>query len=145
MNKLLATAFLCLLGCAGVHPPGRATTPEPSTGAKLFNAGLEFARQGDPVRAEQYLSLATERGVPSSRTYPHLVRAALRRSGYGAALNYTRRHLLVAPGDSRARRILSSLQTALTRTAQFTLSRHDTPVPTRQVPRSRKGPSHDPS
>ena len=79
-------AVLSLCACAGAQPPAPAAAQaaSPLPPAALFERGIELARAGDAVRAEQYLLLAQRAGYPARASARPRSNSAAGGSGRGA-------------------------------------------------------------
>jgi predicted Zn-dependent protease len=105
-------------GCASSPPPRRETPPEtsgraPTTAAALFRRGMALAGAGQLVRAEQYLSLALERGYPEEEALPALLRVCLASSRLRTALNHAESRLVRRPDDWSLRFLAASILLAM--------------------------------
>jgi len=94
------------------QPPGAASTAGAAV-AELVRKGNAAARAGDTVRAEQYLTLAIERGADRRAVLPTLLSVCLASSRLRAALNHARSYLQDNPDDSRLRYLVASLHLSL--------------------------------
>jgi tetratricopeptide (TPR) repeat protein len=86
--------------------------------AELFRQAEELAREGDPIRAEQYLSTAVQRGFPARRALPLLLRVCIASSRLGAALQYASPYLRLHPDDYHLRYLVAAVQLGLGRPAE---------------------------
>lgn len=116
----LATAVtlvtLGLAGCApspGAAPATRSAHDEQRTPDALYARGLDWARRGDMVRAEQYMALAVRAGYPEPRALVAIVDACLAASRLRAALNYAEPYVRRHPGAWRVRLLVASIHAAL--------------------------------
>jgi tetratricopeptide (TPR) repeat protein len=82
---------------------------------ELYQQGERLALQGDPIRAEQYLSTAIQRGYPAGRALPLLLRVCLVSSRLGAALQYAAPYLRLHPDDYHLRYLVAAVQLGLDR------------------------------
>jgi hypothetical protein len=89
-----------LTGCASDLGPD-PNTPSAAEGAtdaeQLVQKGYAAFEQGDGVRAEQYLTLAMERGYDRGKLLPVLLEICLSSSRLRAALNHAQPYLRCAP------------------------------------------------
>src|SRR5262245_4822541 len=60
---------------------------------QLYEQGERLAHNGDPIRAEQYVSSAVQRGYPQRKALPLLLRLCVATSRLGAALQYATPYL----------------------------------------------------
>ena len=106
---------LWLLACThGVKDPeAQSRTQEGPQVSALIERARAFAEAADYTRAEQYLNLATERGVDSSQVIPLLIDVCVRDQRYRAALQYAEEHLRQHPRSYRLRYIEATLLRAL--------------------------------
>jgi len=98
---VLAIALLAIAGCGAAAPKPSEPMPDPLAGVParvLYNRGLRHAKQGDDVRAEQYLTAALEHGAPAEKVLPALVEAAISGQRYRSALGYA--EALIARGNA---------------------------------------------
>ncbi len=112
---ILALGLASLLcGCSGssLHPPKVTAAPTLSDGEYLRRRGLDFAQNGDLIRAEQYLVAALEAGAPSERVLPSLLRVCIDSRRYRVALEHAEDALRVAPKNSTLRFLTGSLYAA---------------------------------
>jgi len=112
----LFLAALSLSGC------GAGTTAEPASpssdstsrnAAELFQRGEQAAEQGDTVRAEQYLSMALDRGFDEKKVLPIMLRVCLSSSRLRAALNHAEPYLRENPNDRRLRYLVATIHLGL--------------------------------
>jgi tetratricopeptide (TPR) repeat protein len=119
--------LLCLLGlptaCGGATPT-RAQVPDGTAedGAhernRLFELGRRAAERGDSVRAEQYLSLALDRGYPEARILPLLLRVCIAGSRLRAALDHAEPYLREHPEQDALRLLVASIHIGLAQPEQ---------------------------
>ena len=134
--RLVGAALRCTLAlhlgaCAAstANSGGAAPTPidplDRIGAAELFNQGEQLATHGDPIRAEQYLSSAVQRGYPARKALPLLLRVCVASSRLGAALQYAAPYLRLHPDDYHLRYLVAAVQLGLGRPdeAQRELSR----------------------
>ncbi len=117
---LLATASLAALvalgGCASRQGAPTAPTTDPMAGVsgqQLFDAGMQLARAGDLVRAEQYLVASMQRGAPDGQVMPQLVSVCVQASRYRAAVSYAAPYLDAHPRDWRLRYLVGTILAGL--------------------------------
>jgi tetratricopeptide (TPR) repeat protein len=119
---LFATGLLLagLSGCSSATPEARLP-PASATNAEqaqaLFQRGREAADRGDSVRAEQYFSLALERGYDSSRVLPLLLRVCLASSRLRATLDHAEPYLRDHPEAEALRYLVATIHAGLGQTA----------------------------
>ena len=104
----LCGVALCLsLGGCGASNQARvapaSTGRDTRNGAALFASGREAAERGDAIRAEQYLSLALERGYDRDAVVPPLLEVCIAGSHLRAALNHAEPYLRQHPENQRLR------------------------------------------
>jgi Tfp pilus assembly protein PilF len=92
-----AWAVLWLLlgaGCAGTAAPPPAAAPEAAANEEavarreLVQLGLAFARSGDSIRGEQYLSAALEEGADPNQALLPLMELCIKAGRFEAAAQY---------------------------------------------------------
>ena len=108
----LATA---LWGCAGATQPTTTTVkmPNGSDAEGIFARAQALLRQGDTLRAEQYLLLAVRSGLPEERAILPLVQACVASSRLRAALNHLQPFLRKHPEHVQLRYLAATLELAL--------------------------------
>jgi len=79
----------------------------------LFHRGQQAADQGDTVRAEQYLSMALDRGFDRAKVLPILLRVCLSSSRLRAALNHAEPYLREHPNDQHLRYLVATIHLGL--------------------------------
>lgn len=115
---------LALLVAAGITVgcttpvPSRTPDPARSDAAALHATGRTLARQGDLLKAEQYMSLAVRAGYPAIKALPGLVRVCLRASRLRAALMHAQPVLEAHPDSPPLRYLVATLHLGLGQTAQ---------------------------
>ena len=103
---------------AGGEVPA-STDPLLSVGAEeLYRDGERMAQAGDPLRAEQYLNAAIQRGYPAQRALPLLLRVCIASSRLGVALQYATPYLQLHPEDYRLRYLVAAVQIGLGRASE---------------------------
>jgi len=114
----LFTLLVCLwLGaCARARPAevaqaGAAMPPA----ASLFARGMELARRGDALRAEQYLVLALRAGHPHEQIIVPLVQVCIASSRLRSALAHAQPFLRSHPHAWQLRYLVAAIQLALGR------------------------------
>lgn len=113
----LAVLMLALgsVGCnrAADEPPATASglsdRDDAAAGRELVELGLEFARVGDSVRGEQYLSAALEAGADPNRALLPLMQLCIKAGRFEAAAQYGEAY----QGDVLAKRELAMLLSGL--------------------------------
>lgn len=79
----------------------------------LFDNGVGHAQAGDLVRAEQYITAASDRGQAASDTVPWLVRICIASNRYQAALGHAEPYLRSHPEDWSLRFLVGTIHGAL--------------------------------
>jgi len=79
----------------------------------LFARGVALAKNGQLIRAEQYLYLATQSGYPEDQTLPLLLNICLSTSRLRTALNYAQPYLTRHPESWIVRFLVASIYLAL--------------------------------
>lgn len=115
---LLLFALSTLACASGAPPPALGRPLDPAAerareAADLAQKGKAAAQAGDSVRAEQYLTLAIERGASRRELLPALLSVCLASSRLRAALNHARSYLQDNPEDDRLRYLVASLHLSL--------------------------------
>jgi len=118
MTRLALAALLCT-ACATsatspAAPPAQTTAPI-DTAEGLYARGTRAAREGDMIRAEQYMTLAVRAGYPRERAVAAIVEACLSSSRLRAALSHAEPHLRRHPDAWRLRLLVAAVQAALGR------------------------------
>ena len=100
--------------------------PAPTSHAEqaqaLFQRGREAAERGDSVRAEQYLSLALERGYDAERVLPVLLGVCLASSRLRAALDHAEPYLRDHPEAQALRYLVATIHAGLGQTDEARLA-----------------------
>jgi tetratricopeptide (TPR) repeat protein len=112
----LAALSLSGSGCgAGAAPAVNDVTDAAANrdAAELFRQGQRAAEQGDTVRAEQYLSMAHDRGFDASKLLPSMLRVCLSSSRLRAALNHAEPYLREHPNDRSLRYLVATIHLGL--------------------------------
>ena len=112
----LAALSLSGSGCgAGAAPAVNDVTDVAANrdAAELFRQGQRAAEQGDTVRAEQYLSMANDRGFDASKALPSMLRVCLSSSRLRAALNHAEPYLREHPNDRSLRYLVATIHLGL--------------------------------
>lgn len=120
--------FVALLACSAcaLAPPRPAAPDEATERADWsFAQGERAAARGDTVRAEQYFSLALERGYDARKVLPVLLSVCLKSSRLRAALDHAEPYLQNHPDDHELRYLVASIYAGLgaTEKAQAELER----------------------
>ncbi len=116
---LLTSIALTLNACGAAteqHQVVNKPPPDPLKTAKaqaLYDQGVSLAKDGDYIRAEQYLSAAHERGYPDEKVVPKLIHVCLRASRFYAGLKYARPFLDRHPRDWHLRFVVATLYQSL--------------------------------
>jgi len=107
-------AVLFVVACAGSPPP--RTRPAETAGSaatQYYTRGREAADRGDTVRAEQYLSVAIERGFDAGVALPLLLRVCVSSSRLRSALNHGLAGLRKHPQDPNLRYLVAAIHFGL--------------------------------
>jgi tetratricopeptide (TPR) repeat protein len=123
IRNWLVILLPAVLGCATANietskTPSRSDPTQNVAAQELYARGVALADQGQLVRAEQYLALATNRGYPDDRTLPMLLKICLAASRLRAALNYAEPYLTRHPDNLKLRYLVASLYVALEQPAR---------------------------
>lgn len=111
-----ASLGMVIVGCQHAAARGGVEIADrlPSiTAEELFQVALLRARQGDLLRAEQYLTAARSQGYDERETVYWLVRVCIAAGRYHSALGHAARHLRDDPANWRLRFVVASLHEAL--------------------------------
>jgi tetratricopeptide (TPR) repeat protein len=114
-------AVLAAFGCASNTPnlpPAGQVTSRSGEAATLFQRGQDAARRGDSVRAEQYLSLAVDRGYDLERALPLLLQVCLSSSRLRAALDHAEPYLRDHPDAEALRYLVATIHVGLGQTSE---------------------------
>jgi tetratricopeptide (TPR) repeat protein len=114
-------ALLGVLGCASTAsslPPPSEAASDDDQAATLFQRGRDAARRGDSVRAEQYLSLALDRGYDVERALPLLLQVCLSSSRLRAALDHAEPYLRDHPDAETLRYLVATIHVGLGQTSE---------------------------
>lgn len=114
-------ALLGALGCASTTPnlpPAANVTFRDDEAASLFQRGQAAARRGDSVRAEQYLSLAIDRGYDVERALPLLLQVCLSSSRLRSALDHAEPYLRDHPDAEALRYLVATIHVGLAQTSE---------------------------
>lgn len=117
--------LLGLSGCGSAKPAARVTPPVATSAEQaqtFFQRGRDAADHGDSVRAEQYLSLALERGYDPSRVLPVLLRVCLASSRLRAALDHAEPYLRDHPEAEALRYLVATIHAGLGQVEEARLS-----------------------
>lgn len=115
-RALLVLVVLGLPACgSAVQAPAGPASPDSgeADAAWLFVQGTAAAARGDGVRAEQYLTLARDRGYPAERVLPALLKVCLGSSRLRAALDYAEPHLRQHPEQDALRFLVANIHVGL--------------------------------
>lgn len=118
--KTLMFAEICwalTLGCGQSAPRLAAFAGETNgrndTAERLFQQGREAARNGDTLRAEQYLSMALEAGFDQHKILPLMLKVCLQSSRLRSALDHAEPYLLQYPEDRALRYLVATIHLSL--------------------------------
>jgi tetratricopeptide (TPR) repeat protein len=109
------TIALWLSGCA--QRPGAASSAADVSGEQLLGIARHAERQGDTLRAQQYLLTALARGADPRRVLPWLLRSYVADGQYRSAIQRAREGLSVRADDIPLRLLLADLYRATELTA----------------------------
>ncbi len=115
---ILPILLLTLSHCASTLEPAQRPMdiskvyPEMSS-EQLFARGVALAKNGQLIRAEQYLYLAAQSGYPEDRILPLLLKICLSTSRLRTALNYAQPYLTRHPESWMLRYLVASIYLAL--------------------------------
>ena len=107
---------LWLPGCgeSALAPPASPSSDTSvSDATELFRRGQQAASQGDTVRAEQYLTMALERGFDEKKVLLVMLRACLSSNRLRAALDHAERYLREHPDEQSLRYLVATLHLSL--------------------------------
>jgi tetratricopeptide (TPR) repeat protein len=113
----LALAWL-IVGCGASSTatgPAAAAAEARSTesASSLFERGRAALEHGDSVRAEQYLTLAVDRGYPREKALPLLLEACIGSSRLRAALDHAESYLREHPEHEGLRYLVATIYASL--------------------------------
>ena len=114
-------ALLCSLVLLGACMSGRQgpNGPPPNDpiasieASELRSQGLAFARRGDLIRAQQYLSAAMQKGFEEKVIVPELVKVCVASSRLRAALAFAEPYLDRHPQDAGMQYVVGTIHMAL--------------------------------
>jgi len=116
----LVYALACgALACGGGNSPAQdakqklAILDKSSQPSKLVEQGKAYSAVGDTTRAEQYFSMALQRGADESVVVPLIVKVCVRDGRYELAIDYAGRYTQKHPSDVRVRYLLGTLYAAV--------------------------------
>lgn len=105
---------LCLTACsAAPAAPATAETDPAAAAQALFERGVQFEKEGDSVRAEQYLAGALREGYDWEQALPPLLRVCLTGSRLRAGLNYATPYLKTHPDAVWLRYLIATVYLGL--------------------------------
>ncbi len=112
---LIACALACSAACStAAHTRARTEHSARQANAEsLAQEGLRRLSQGDSIRAEQYLLLASRAGYPESKLIVPLLEACMGASRLRAALAHALPYLRAHPSAWRVRYLAATIQAAL--------------------------------
>jgi predicted Zn-dependent protease len=113
---LVVGGLLILSGChhATLHPrPDLQTELSTVTAEDLLSLAVAHARSGDLLRAEQYLSVARQRGHDDAAVVYWLVRVCVAASRYQSALGHAANYLRDHPQDWPLRLVVATIYEAV--------------------------------
>jgi tetratricopeptide (TPR) repeat protein len=117
-------SMVCLMaGCASSSGAAgnKLATGDPLESvspADLFEYGARFAAHGDLLRAEEYLSVAIQRGYAATRALPLLLKVCVASQRLSSALHYAEPYLQLHPDDVRLRYLVATVQLGMSRPEQ---------------------------
>jgi predicted Zn-dependent protease len=121
LGNALGIVVLCataILGCGqqstqgSVHLNGNSSQPHQDA-QRLFGLGLQAARAGDSIRAEQYLSLAIDAGFDTKIALPLMLKVCLEGSRLRSALDHAEPYLLQHSEDHALRYLVATIHLSL--------------------------------
>jgi len=116
-SLLAGLCCLATVGCSQTTPRAAAAGGDVigrnDSAVKLFQQGQEAARNGDTLRAEQYLSLALEAGFDQRRILPLMLKVCLQSSRLRSALDHAEPYLLQHPEDRTLRYLVATIYSSL--------------------------------
>ena len=116
-SLLAGLCCLAALGCSETTPrsaaTGGAANGRNDNAVRLFQQGQEAARNGDTLRAEQYLSLALEAGFDQRKILPLMLKVCLQSSRLRSALDHAEPYLLQHPEDRTLRYLVATIYSSL--------------------------------
>jgi tetratricopeptide (TPR) repeat protein len=89
---------------------------------RLFQQGRDAARNGDTLRAEQYLSLALEAGFDQHKVLPLMLKVCLQSSRLRSALDHAEPYLVQHPEDRTLRYLVATIHLSLGQTEEARLN-----------------------
>ncbi len=105
------------LGCSQSTPRlaafGGETGGRNDNAKRLFQQGSDAARNGDTLRAEQYLSLALDAGFDQRKILPLMLQVCLQSSRLRSALDHAEPYLLQHPEDRALRYLVATIHLSL--------------------------------
>jgi tetratricopeptide (TPR) repeat protein len=114
LGLFLAALILPACGASAVPAPTDASVEASNrNAAELYHRGEQAAEQGDTVRAEQYLSMALDRGFDEKKVLPIMLRVCLSSSRLRAALNHAEPYLREHPNDKGLRYLVATIYLSL--------------------------------
>lgn len=116
-NSALSALLILSAACTG-HRPGPKAPPPSDPIAKVGAAelraqGLGFARRGDLIRAQQYLSASMAKGFDERIVVPELVKVCIASSRLRAALAFGEPYLARNPEDAGMQYVVGTMHMAL--------------------------------
>jgi predicted Zn-dependent protease len=117
-KSILPVLLLTLSHCASTletaqRPVDRPEVHPEIASEELFTRGVALARNGQLIRAEQYLYLAMQSGYSEMRILPLLLKICLSTSRMRTALNYAQPYLTRHPESWMLRYLVASIYLAL--------------------------------
>ncbi|MCP4446730.1 MAG: hypothetical protein GY811_15490 [Myxococcales bacterium] len=110
------SALLVFGACGSRHDGAVRSAKDPLIDAgaeELFSEGMEYARLGDFIRAEQYIVASVDRGYDREAALPVLIEVCVKSSRYDSALSHALPHLEREPDNWRLRVVVATLYSAL--------------------------------
>ena len=99
----------CAPRSAVLPASAKAAQVRRETAQEMLTHARAFAASGDFTRAEQYLNLAADVGIPREDVVPLLMDVCVRDHRYRAAIQYAEQHLRDHPRDYSLRFVLATL------------------------------------
>jgi len=123
MSKCILTMIITLVLASGCSKPSEINNPLTTArdlndvpNQALFDRGLQLAREGDFIGAEQYLQSALRSGHDEGAVVRELVKVCLASSRLQTALKYAEPYLERNPGNPRLRYVVATIYASLNQT-----------------------------
>lgn len=113
LMTLLVSLSACMASQQKPKSPPPADPIAAVSAAELRAKGLAYARRGDLIRAQQYLSAAHQKGFDERVVLPEIVKICLAASRLRAALAFAEPYLIRNPGDAGMSYVVGTIHLAL--------------------------------